>query len=302
MGWLARATSRTVRWTETRSENLVAMHHGRAQRIDFEIGGKRDGTVEALRWRILQDAGAYPGLGAFLPNLTAMMASGVYRIPTIEIEVRAVVTNTTPTGPVRGAGRPEATQALERAMDMFAADLSMDPAEVRRKNFIPKDAFPYQTASGAHYDIGDYERALDLALEQAGYAQLRDEQAARRANGTHKQLGIGICVYVEVTNGISETEFGSVEITGDGEAVVKTGSLSQGQGHETTFAMIASERLGIPIEKITVLRGDTDVVARGTGTYGSKSTQIGGVAAAQASEQVVDIAKKLAAEELEANP
>ncbi|MGZ4307522.1 MAG: xanthine dehydrogenase family protein molybdopterin-binding subunit, partial [Solirubrobacteraceae bacterium] len=214
---------------------------------------------------------------------------------------RAVVTNTTQTGPVRGAGRPEATQALERAMDMFAAELSMDPAEIRRKNFIPKDAFPYQTASGAHYDIGDYERALDLALEKAGYAQLREEQASRRQNGTHCQLGIGLCVYVEITNGISETEFGSVEITGDGEAVIKTGSLSQGQGHETTFAMIASERLGIPIEKITVLKGDTDVVARGTGTYGSKSTQIGGVAAGQASEQVVDIAKKLAADELEAS-
>jgi aerobic carbon-monoxide dehydrogenase large subunit len=301
IAWLARKTGRPLRWTETRSENLVAMHHGRAQRIDFEIGGKRDGTVEALRWRILQDAGAYPGLGAFLPNLTAMMASGVYRIPKIEIEVTAVVTNTTPTGPVRGAGRPEATQALERAMDMFAVELSLDPAEVRRKNFIPKDAFPYQTASGAHYDIGDYERALDLVLEKAGYEELRKEQASRRENGTTRQLGIGICAYVEVTNGISETEFGAVEITAGGEAVIKTGSLSQGQGHETTFAMIASERLGIPIEKITVLKGDTDVVARGTGTYGSKSTQIGGVAAGKASEEVVEIAKRLAAEELEAS-
>jgi carbon-monoxide dehydrogenase large subunit len=259
IAYLARKTGSPLRWTETRSENLVAMHHGRAQRIDFEIGGRRDGTVEALRWHILQDAGAYPSLGAFLPNLTAMMASGVYKIPKIEIEIRAVVTNTTHTGPVRGAGRPEATQALERAMDMFAADLSMDPAEVRRKNFIPKDAFPYQTASGAHYDIGDYERALDLALEQAGYAQLREEQAARRDNGTHKQLGIGICVYVEITNGISETEFGSVEITGDGEAVLKTGSLSQGQGHETTFAMIASERLGIPIDAQDSSRGPDDI-------------------------------------------
>jgi aerobic carbon-monoxide dehydrogenase large subunit len=301
IAWLARKTGRPLRWTETRSENLVAMHHGRAQRIDFEIGGKRDGTVEALRWRILQDAGAYPGLGAFLPNLTAMMASGVYRIPKIEIEVTAVVTNTTPTGPVRGAGRPEATQALERAMDMFASELSLDPAEVRRKNFIPKDAFPFQTASGAHYDIGDYERALDLVLEKAGYEELRKEQASRRENGTTRQLGIGICAYVEVTNGISETEFGAVEITAGGEAVIKTGSLSQGQGHETTFAMIASERLGIPIEKITVLKGDTDVVARGTGTYGSKSTQIGGVAAGKASEEVVEIAKRLAAEELEAS-
>jgi carbon-monoxide dehydrogenase large subunit len=302
IGYLARKTGRPLRWTETRSENLVAMHHGRAQQITFELGGKRDGTIEAMRWRILQDAGAYPGLGAFLPNLTAMMASGVYKIPKIEIEVIAVVTNTTPTGPVRGAGRPEATQALERSIDMFAADLGLDPADVRRKNFIPKDAFPFETASGANYDIGDYERALDLALEKAGYNELRAEQARRREHGTKRELGIGMSVYVEVTNGISETEFGAVEITGDGEAIVKTGSLSQGQGHETTFAMIASERLGIPIERITVLKGDTDVVARGTGTYGSKSTQIGGVAAGQASEEVVELAKRLAAEELEASP
>ncbi len=302
ISWLARATGRPLRWTETRSENLVAMHHGRAQRIDFEIGGKRDGTVEALRLRILQDAGAYPGIGAFLAHLTAMMASGVYRFPKIEIEITAVATNTTPTGPVRGAGRPEATQALERAMDMFAAELSLDPAEVRRTNFIPRDAFPFQTASGANYDCGDYERALDLVLEQADYRRLREEQASRRQNGSSRQLGIGLSTYVEVTNGISETEFGAVEITSAGEVILKTGSLSQGQGHETTFAMIASERLGIPIEKITVLRGDTDVVARGTGTYGSKSTQIGGVAAGQASDEVVEIAKRLAAEELEASP
>jgi carbon-monoxide dehydrogenase large subunit len=300
--WLARATGKTVRWTETRSENLIAMHHGRAQRIDFEIGGSRDGTVQALRLRLLQDAGAYPGLGAFLPNLTAMMASGVYRIPKIEIELRAVVTNTTPTGPVRGAGRPEATQALERAMDMFAAELSLDPAEVRRKNFIPPDAFPFETASGANYDCGDYERALELVLEKADYRRLREEQASRRRNGSSRQLGIGLSTYVEVTNGISETEFGAIEITTAGEAILKTGSFSQGQGHETTFAMIASERLGIPIERITVLKGDTDVVARGTGTYGSKSTQIGGVAAGQASEEVVENAKRLAAEELEASP
>jgi carbon-monoxide dehydrogenase large subunit len=302
ISWLARATGRPLRWTETRSENLVAMHHGRAQRIDFEIGGKRDGTAEALRLRILQDAGAYPGIGAFLANLTAMMASGVYRFPKIELEVTAVATNTTPTGPLRGAGRPEATQVLERAMDMFAADLSLDPAEVRRRNFIPTDAFPYQTPSGANYDIGDYERALDLVLEHADYRQLREQQADRRRNGTSRQLGIGLSAYVEITNGISEAEFGSVEITAEGEAIIKTGSFSQGQGHETTFAMIASERLGIPIEKITVIRGDTDVVARGTGTYGSKSTQIGGVAAGQASEQVVEIGKRLAADELEASP
>ena len=298
---LARATGKPVRWTETRSENLVAMHQGRAQRIAFEIGGSRDGRVQALRLNILQDAGAYPGLGAFLVNLTALMASGVYDIPKIEIDITVVATNTTPTGPVRGAGRPEATQMIERALDMFAADLSLDPAEVRRRNFIAPDKFPFQTASGALYDCGDYGRALDLVLEKAGYERLRREQASRRQSGSVRQLGIGLSTYVEVTNGITETEFAAVEITPDGSAVVTTGSQSQGQGHETTFAQIAGSRLGLPLEKISMIKGDTDRVARGTGTYASKSTQIGGVAAGQASEQVVEQAKRLAADELEAS-
>jgi aerobic carbon-monoxide dehydrogenase large subunit len=301
MGWLARATGRTVRWTETRSENLVAMHHGRAQWIDFEIGGSRQGDVKALRLKILQDAGAYPGIGAFLANLTAMMSSGVYAIPKIEADVTAVVTNSTPTGPVRGAGRPEATQMIERAMDLFAAECKLDPAELRRRNFIPREAFPAQTASGGHYDIGDYEGALDRALEAAGYEELRREQVKRRQNGGALQLGVGVSVYVEITNGINETEFGAVEITGDGEAIVRSGSLSQGQGHATTFAQIVAERTGIPVEKISVIQGDTAVVPRGTGTYGSKSTQIGGAAAGQASEAVVERAKQLAADALEAS-
>jgi len=302
IAYLARETGRTLRWTETRTENLIAMHQGRAQRIAFEIGGTKDGVITAMRWRILQDAGAYPGIGSFLANLTALMASGVYQIPKIEIGVQAVVTTTTPTGPVRGAGRPEATQALERGIDMFAADCGLDPAEVRHRNFIPKDAFPHQTAAGAHYDCGDYAGALELALKSADYDGLRAEQSRRRQTGTAKQLGVGLSTYVEVTNGINETEFGAVEITSDGGAIVKTGSQTQGQGHETTFAMIVADRLGIPVEKITVIKGDTDQVARGTGTYGSKSTQIGGAAAAQASEDVVAAAKRLAADELEANP
>ena len=300
--WLARATGRPVRWTETRSENLVAMGHGRAQRIEFRIGGSRDGTVGALRLSLLQDAGAYPGIGAVLPSLTALMASGVYRIPKIDVDARSVVTNTTPTGAVRGAGRPEATQALERAIDTFAAELELDPADVRRRNFIPPDTFPFTTASGAVYDSGDYTRALDLALERAGYAQLRAEQAKRRENGFARQLGIGLSTYVEITNGIGEAEFGAVEFTADGQAVVKTGSFSHGQGHETTFAQIAAERLGLPIDQVTVVKGDTDVVARGTGTYGSKSVQIGGLAAGRAADRAVEHGKRLAAEELEASP
>ncbi len=302
VAWLARHTGSPVRWTETRSENLVAMHHGRAQRVEYRIGGGRDGRVSALKLEILQDAGAYPSLGAFLPNLTAMMASGVYGIPKVECDVRAVVTNTTPTGPVRGAGRPEATQVVERAIDAFAAELSLDPAEARRRNFIPAEAFPYTTATGAHYDSGDYGRALELALERSGYEQLRTEQGRRRSDPGARQLGIGLSAYVEVTNGVTETEYGAVEITAAGEAVVRSGSLSQGQGHETTFAQIVSERLGLSMERITVVQGDTDAVPRGTGTYGSKSTQIGGAAAAQASDELLERAKELVADELEASP
>ncbi|MHB1834769.1 MAG: xanthine dehydrogenase family protein molybdopterin-binding subunit, partial [Solirubrobacteraceae bacterium] len=303
MGALARALDRPVRWTETRSEHMVALHHGRAQWVDFELGGDRDGTVKALRLKILQDAGAYPHLGAFLPHFTHMMSSGVYAIAKIEAEIKAVVTNTTWVGPVRGAGRPEATQMLERAIDMFAAEIGLDPAEVRRRNFIASDVqWPHQTAGGAVYDIGDYGRALDKALETAGYESLRAEQARRRADGDPVALGIGISAYVEITNGLAESEFGAIEITEDGGAIVRTGSFSHGQGHETTFAQIVAERTGLPLERVKVIAGDTDRVPRGSGTYGSKSTQIGGVAAGQASELLVDKAKQLAAEELEASP
>jgi carbon-monoxide dehydrogenase large subunit len=300
VSWLARAVGRPVRWTETRSENMIAMHHGRAQVLDFTIGGRRDGTVEAYRLHILQDVGAYPGLGTFLPHLTSIMSSGVYAIPTIEVETTAVATNTTPIGPFRGAGRPEATQAIERAMDMFAAEIGMDAGEVRRRNFIAPDAFPVTTAAGATYDTGEYERALDLVLEGGDYQGLREEQRRRREEGATRQLGLGLSTYVEITNGIGEAEFGAVEITPNGEAILRTGSFSHGQGHETTFATIVADQLGMPLEKVRVIKGDTDEVARGTGTYGSKSTQIGGVAARQAAVEVAERAKRLAADLLEA--
>jgi carbon-monoxide dehydrogenase large subunit len=302
VAWLARHTGRPVRWTETRSENMVAMNHGRGQIIDFTIGGSRDGVVEAYQLSIIADAGAYPGIGAFLPTLTSMMASGVYQIPKITTEITAVVTNTTPTGPFRGAGRPEATQAIERAMDMFAAEIGMDPAEIRRKNFVGDESFPFTTASGATYDSGNYAGALDLALETVGYEQIRQTQKKRRDEGSSRQLGIGISTYVEITNGLTESEYGDVEITADGKAVLRTGSFSHGQGHETTFAMIVAERLGLPLDSVSVLKGDTDQVAKGRGTFGSKSTQIGGAAAGQAAEQVVERARELAADLLEASP
>jgi carbon-monoxide dehydrogenase large subunit len=301
VAWLARHTGRPVRWTETRSENLVAMYHGRAAILDVTIGGDRDGVVRAYRLGVLQDAGAYPHVGAFLPHFTALMASGVYRIPRIEVEAVSVVTNTTPTGPFRGAGRPEATQAIERGIDLFARELGLDPVEVRRRNLIPGDAFPFTTASGACYDSGDYAGALERALDAAGYEALREEQRQRRAQETPRQLGIGVSAYVEITNGLSEGEFGAIEITPGGEAVLRTGSSSHGQGHETTFAMIVADTLGLPLESVSVVKGDTEAVPQGAGTYGSKSTQIGGVAASQAAEEVADRARRLAADLLEAS-
>jgi carbon-monoxide dehydrogenase large subunit len=177
----------------------------------------------------------------------------------------------------------------------------MDPADVRRKNFIPKDAFPHQTPGGVTYDSGDYEGSLDLALAAAGYDELRAEQARRREAGDTTELGIGISTYTEITNPLGETEFGEVEITADGSAIVRTGSFSHGQGHETTFAMIAAERLGLPLDRVTVHKGDTDEIPHGTGTYGSKSTQIGGAAARVSADAVVEQAKQLTADYLEAN-
>ena len=229
------------------------------------------------------------------------MSSGVYAIPKIEADTVSVVTNTTPIGPFRGAGRPEATQAIERAMDLFAAELGLDAAEVRRRNLIAPDAFPFTTASGAGYDCGDYERALDLALETADYKALRAEQKQRRDAGDSRALGIGVSIYVEITNGLVEPEFGAVEITPEGGAILRTGSFSHGQGHETTFAMIVADRLGLPVESVRVIKGDTDEVRQGSGTYGSKSTQIGGVAAGAAAGVVVEQALVLAAEQLEAS-
>ncbi len=299
--WLAQRLGKPVRWTESRTESMISLAHGRAQRHHMKLGGTKDGKVLAIKADVLQDAGAYPTVGAFLPVLTSTLMSGVYAIPKIEVHGRGVVTNTTPVTTFRGAGRPEASQSLERMMDLFAAEIGMDPIEVRRKNFIPKDAFPYKTATGATYDSGDYEGALDLALRAIDYDALRAEQKRRREADVTMELGVGISTYTEITNPVAEAEFGEVEITEDGAAIVRTGSFSHGQGHETTFAMIASERLGLPIEKIDVVKGDTDAVAQGTGTYGSKSTQIGGAAARGASDDVVKQAKELVAEYLEAN-
>jgi len=302
LGWLARQVGRPVRWSETRSENMVGLGHGRAQHQTIEIGGRRDGTVEAYRLTVLQDGGAYAEIGSILPYLTRMMAQGTYAIPKVEFNSRSVTTNTTPTVAYRGAGRPEATAAIERGMDLFAAEIGMDPTEVRRVNLIQPDAFPFTGATDTTYDIGDYERALDFALDHASYEELRAEQARRRAAGEVMQLGIGVALYVEVTAGpTAGKEFAKVEVEADGSATIYTGSSAHGQGHHTAFATLASAELGIPMEQIRVVHGDTDLVPRGEGTMGSRSLQLGGSAVHNASVGLVEKARQIAADALEAN-
>ena len=300
VAWLARKLDRPVRWVETRTENLMMMVHGRGQVQRATMGGTKDGRITAYRLEILQDAGAYLEIGGVLPFMTAMMAPGVYDIAAVDADITSVVTTTTPTGAYRGAGRPEASAAIERMVDRFAVEIGMDPAEVRRRNLIQPGQFPFKTARGATYDCGNYEGALDKALAGAGYDDLRAEQTRRREAGDHRLLGIGVSVYVEITNPIGDTEFGAVTITPEGGALVRTGSSSHGQGHHTAWAMIVSEQTGIPMDRIEVRHGDTDEIPSGSGTGGSKSLQIGGMAVMQASDDVVKLAREQAAGLLEA--
>ncbi len=298
----ARRLGRPVKWIETRSENLIGMTHGRGQVQHVELGATRDGRLVGLRARITADVGAYPGIAMLLPFLTGQMSSGVYAIPAIDYEAHCVVTNTTPLGAYRGAGRPEATAMVERAMDMLALQLGIDPAELRRRNLIAPDRFPLTTAGGATYDSGEYERALDKLLVISDYQELRAEQARRRERGDHLQLGIGLSVYVEVTAVGTGPEWGAVRIEVDGTAIVRCGTTSFGQGHETSLAQIAADQLGLPLESVLVIQSDTDAVERGSGTVGSRSMQHGGSAVHQAALEVRQKARALAAHLLEASP
>jgi len=302
VAWAARHTGRALRWVETRSENLVGMTHGRDQQHSIKIGGTRDGRVLAYRLDVVQDTGAYPRMSGFLPTLTNLMAVGPYDIAHVEVGYRVVVTNKTPIAAYRGAGRPEATAAIERAMDLFAGEIGMDPAEVRRKNLVPADRFPHQTPCGAHYDSGDYIGALDKVLAGAGYAGLRAEQARRRERGDVVQLGIGVASYVEITAADADNgETARVVVNGDGTATVYTGSSPHGQGHYTAWAMLVQSDLGIPMDKVTVLHGDTDEIPLATGTYASRSLQLGGVAVHKADLEVKEQARRLAADMMEAS-
>jgi aerobic carbon-monoxide dehydrogenase large subunit len=289
---------RPVRYVESRWETMIAMQHGRAQIQDVELGARNDGTLVGIRVHVVADCGAYPADAVIMPYLTGQMSSGVYRIPRVDFGFRCVVTNTTPIGAYRGAGRPEATALVERAMDQLAARLDMDPADLRRRNFIAPDDFPHKTIAGATYDSGEYERALDRVLEAAGYDGLRAEQAQRRQRGDVRQIGIGLCTYVELT-GLG-VEIGTCTVGEDGIVTVKTGTSPQGQGHETTWAQLVSWTLGVPMADVKVVHSDTRSVPRGMGTMGSRSLQVGGSAMINATREVLAKGSELAAHLLEA--
>jgi carbon-monoxide dehydrogenase large subunit len=299
VAWAAARLGRPVRWIESRSEGLLALTHGRAQVQIVEIGARRDGTIVGVRADLLADMGAYP-IGAFMPTTTSEMLPGVYAITQVATRGRSIVTNTTPVGPYRGAGRPEATALIERAVDLVAARLGIDPVEVRRKNLIPRDAFPYRTATGAVYDVADHERALGEAQRLAGYDALRAEQAARRERGDHLALGVGVSTYVEITS-FGSKEFAAVEAHPDGTVTVVTGTSPHGQGHETAFAQLASGVLGVPLDAVRVVHSDTGLVRRGAGTWGSRSLQAGGSSVFERSGEVLEKARLLAAHVLEAD-
>ena len=294
---IALRLGRPVRWSESRSESMVSLTHGRAQTQRVEIGATLDGRIVGLRAEIWADMGAYP-IGAYLLSTTQRMLNGPYTIPRVAFRGHVIVTNTTPVAPYRGAGRPEATALVERAVDMLAAGLGLDPAELRRRNLISRDAFPYASAAGSTYDVGDYDRALDEALAIAGYEALRAEQTERRARGDRVALGIGLSTYVEIT-AFSGREFGSVEVSPDGSVTVLTGISPHGQGHETSLAQIASGLLGVPFDAVRVIHSDTGLVPKGDGTYASRSLQLAGSAVWETSEEVLQKARRLTAHVLE---
>jgi aerobic carbon-monoxide dehydrogenase large subunit len=300
--WLARRVGRAVRYSDNRSEGMSGLGHGRGQLQTIEIGGTRDGRVLAYRLNVVQDTGAYPRMSAFLTFLTRTMLTGTYDIARAECVASSVVTNTVPMVAYRGAGRPEAAAAIERAMDLFAAELGLDPIEVRRRNLIPADRFPFATAVGTTYDSGRYEDGLDAAIAAADLTALRAEQASRRAAGARVQMGIGVSVYVEITALSGGGEYGTVEVLPTGKVRVLTGTSPYGQGHHTSWAMLVADRLGVPIEDVEVIHGDTDIVPEGSTTGGSRSVQLGGTNVWRAAGQVVDKARDLAARLLEADP
>lgn len=297
----ARALDRPVVWVPGRTEEMQTSPHSRGQIQYVELGCRRDGTFTGLRVRLVGDGGAYPTIGSFLPGGTRRMSHGTYAFPAIKFDVAVGVTNTTPIGAYRGAGRPEATALLERLVDQAAIELSIDPIELRERNLLGDDIFPFRTLTGNTYDSGRYRHALRTAADEVGYESWRAEQAARRERGDRTLVGIGVAAYVEITAGGGTEEFGAVEVHEDGSATVYAGTSAHGQGHQTSFAMLVSAQTGIPVDRIGLVDGDTDRIPRGGGTGGSRSLQLGGSAVHQATEVMVEQARTLAASLLEAD-
>jgi carbon-monoxide dehydrogenase large subunit len=307
--YVARQVGRPVRWAETRSEASVAMGHGRASIHHVKIGGDRDGTIKAYAVDALQDAGAYPAMGTNVTNNLRNSGTGVYTIPSASVRGTSVVTNTTPTVAFRGAGRPEAGADIERAVDRFAAAIGLDPVEVRRRNLVPPDAFPYTTAIGSVYDSGNYPEALERVVAAGDYDELRAEQSLRRAaadddgpsaDDPGTLLGIGVSCTTEITGG-GEGETATASLGDDGRFTVVVGTSPHGQGHETTFAAVVAAQLGVDPERVDIAHSDTALSPFGGGTIGSRSAQLGGSAAYGAAHDLIAAARNQAADTLEAN-
>jgi len=302
---LARELGRPVKWAETRREHMMSAAHARDQLHEIEIAAARDGTILAVRDRIWLDLGAYNSWGIVLPYNTVAHLLGPYRIRNLSVEFKAVVTNKTPNAPYRGAGRPETVFAMDRIVDRLARELGMDPAELRRRNMIRPEEMPYDTGMPYRdgnplvYDSGDFPALLERALEASGYARFRQEQAKLRADGIYR--GIGISAYVEGT-GIGPYEGASVKLDLSGRVIVATGACSQGQGHETSFAQVAADVLGVPLDWVTVVGGDTGAIPFGIGTFASRSAVVAGNAVAHASRKVREKVVEAAARLLEARP
>ena len=310
---LSRELERPVKWTESRSEGFVATNHGRDHVQYIEATAKSDGEITGLKATVYANLGAYlSGMGPGVPSVNfAHMVSGTYKIPNIDVTVYGAYTNTPRVDTYRGAGRPEATYLIERAVDLVALELSMDPAEVHRKNFIPKGAFPYRAPNSAfRYDSGDYEPNLDKALEMVGYEKLRGRQRELRREGRY--IGIGIASYTEFT-GIGPGrelnmigfqyggwEYARVLVHPTGAVTVYSGSADHGQGHATSFAQVAADSLGLPMEQVEVVEGDTEKVQFGNGTFNSRSLPVGGIAIKMCCDQILAKAKRIAAHALDA--
>jgi len=292
MGFVAMKIGKPVKWIESRRENCLTTIHGRGHVDYFEIAAKRDGTILGMKLKLIQDLGAYHQLlTPAIPTLSVLMMPGLYRFRNVVADIVGVFTNCVPTDAYRGAGRPEATHGIERMVDLLAAELRMDPAEIRLKNFIQPEEFPFATATGLIYDSGQYDLPLKKALDIAGYARLREEQAAARKQG--RLVGIGIATYGEIcafgpspATPAGGWESATVKIDPDGRVTVMTGASPHGQGEETTFAQIAADELGIDIDDVVVVHGDTAVVQYGIGTFGSRGTAVGGPALYYALQQL----------------